>query len=265
MAVQCANSQSTTIGNHSAPICGLYWIRQMSMLMSLGFDHLIKFWKIDCNPIFQAEFKLPLKTATCSLSFPYLLLGSIETTVAFVNLSKLPNLLLPKLEHYKSVGIERFSKFNCCKVQAKGNVAVLGTVDGRATTMNFKESGNGEFEVVNIYVNKVQKRMEKGITMLLQVDAVDIGVSNSDFCVAIGGTEELGIYNHIRRAKVKTLVSASQTAATTAVSFSPKHDYIAYAVGSDWLKGIYELETMKRPKIGVVKLSSADMSSFTGR
>lgn len=54
VAVQCLNSQSTTLGTHSAPICGLYWIKQMRILMSLGFDQVIKFWKIDCNPVFQA-------------------------------------------------------------------------------------------------------------------------------------------------------------------------------------------------------------------
>lgn len=105
VAVQCQNSQATTIGNHTAPICGLFWIREMNMLMSLGFDNLIKFWKLDCNPIFQAEFKLPCKTATCSFSFPYLLIGSIETTVAFINLSKLPNLIVPKAEHYRKIEI----------------------------------------------------------------------------------------------------------------------------------------------------------------
>lgn len=150
-------------------------------------------------------------------------------------------------------------------MQAKGNVAVLGTIDGRAVILNFKEANNGDFEVTNNYVIRAQKRVVVGTTLYTQVDAIDIGISNSDFFVAIGGSEDLGIYNHYKKLKVKNLTPSSQSGASTAVSFSPKYDYVAFAVGSDWLKGIYELETVKRAKIGVAKLSNTDMLSFTTR
>jgi hypothetical protein len=44
---------------------------------------------------------------------------------------------------------------------------------------------------------------------------------------------------------------------------NPKMDLVVYATGSDWLKGLYELETLKKPKIAVVKLSNSDLREWT--
>lgn len=119
-------------------------------------------------------------------------------------------------------------------------MAVLGTVDGRAAIMSFKELNNGDFEVSNI-VSRTQKKTAVGKTLYGQVNAVDIGLSNQDFYFVVGGSEDMGIYNHYRKTKVRVIVQSpiNQTISTTAISFSPNHQYIAYAVGSDWLRGIY--------------------------
>lgn len=34
------------LGTHDAPICGIYWLNQYSLVMTLGFDNLIKFWRV---------------------------------------------------------------------------------------------------------------------------------------------------------------------------------------------------------------------------
>lgn len=184
-------------------------------------------------------------------------------------MSKLPNLIIPKPEQYMKVAIDKFSKFNCSRVHGMCNAAVLGTVDGRALICNFKEGNNGDFELSNNFVSRVQKRPGKNsrnenAQFYTQVDAVDIGIYNSDFFVAIGGSDDLGVYNNYKKSKVQTLAPISQLiGATTAVSFSPGSDYVAFAVGTDWLKGIHELEGMKRARIGVTKLSKNDMLTYT--
>jgi hypothetical protein len=42
--------------------------------------------------------------------------------------------------------------------------------------------------------------------------------------------------------KSKTFVpNSTSTGATTFVKLSPKSDYLVYATGTDWLKGLHEL------------------------
>ena len=55
----------------------------------------------------------------------------------------------------------------------------------------------------------------------------------------IGGSEDLAAYNTGKKTKVKTVASLSTTTgATTAIKISPKVDFIAFATGTDWLKGL---------------------------
>jgi len=69
-----------------------------------------------------------------------------------------------------------------------------------------------------------------------------------------------------RKIKCKTITSStSSIGAVTAVKMSPKLDYVLYATGSDWLKGIHELENPKKPKIGVTRITKPDLNSFTAR
>lgn len=91
-------------------------------------------------------------------------------------------------------------------------------------------------------VSRSQKKSETRSERYGQVNALDIGKYKYDSFAIIGGTEDLAAYNTNKRTKVKTLSSSStSTGATTAVKISPKVDYVAFATGTDWLKGLNEL------------------------
>jgi hypothetical protein len=73
-----------------------------------------------------------------------------------------------------------------------------------------------------------------------QVNCVDIGYHNYETFCLIGGSDDLSSYNTNKRNKGNTYSTASTSiGATTAVRLSPKLDYIVYANGSDWTKGIH--------------------------
>jgi hypothetical protein len=102
--------------------------------------------------------------------------------------------------------------------------------------------------------------------MFGQVNCVEIGIHSYSPYLVIGGTDDLSVYNYAKKSKAKTICNANSTiGATTAVRLSPKSDYIAYATGSDWLKGLHELETLKKPKITVWKLTNSDLSEFISK
>ena len=80
----------------------------------------------------------------------------------------------------------------------------------------------------------------------------------------IGGTEDLSSYNLAKKIRVKGIAaSSSSTGASTAVRLSPKLDYIIYATGSDWIKGLNELDNITKPKIGGMKILSSDLRELT--
>lgn len=75
--VNMADNAIARLGGHEAPICGIFFVKQKNIVISLGYDNLILFWSLEesnSKPIF--EVKLGLKTHTCSFDYPYLLIGS---------------------------------------------------------------------------------------------------------------------------------------------------------------------------------------------
>ena len=75
-----------------------------------------------------------------------------------------------------------------------------------------------------------------------QVNTVDLGYYNYSHFTLVGGTEELATWNISKRNKGANIsVSTSSVGAATASKIHPKQDLIAYATGTDWCKGMYEL------------------------
>jgi hypothetical protein len=115
-------------------------------------------------------------------------------------------------------------------------------------------------------VSKVQKKLDTRHTLYGQVNCVDIGYASYESFAFVGGTENLESYNLTAKNKVDTITSASSSiGATTAVRISPKQDFVVYATGTDWTKGIHELESLKRPKIALIKLTQGDIKKLTMR
>jgi hypothetical protein len=93
---------------------------------------------------------------------------------------------------------------------------------------------------------------------------VDLGYYNYETFCLIGGSDDLSSYNILKKSKGNTYSNASSSVgACTAVRLSPRLEYIVYATGSDWTKGIHELENMKKPKICVSKLTTSDLKDLS--
>lgn len=232
------------MGWHDAPICGLFWLKEKGCLLSLGFDNLVRFWTLEGGNKPQMEITLPLKTHTASMDYPYLLIGSADSTVSIVNLKNLPNVKFPRNpEDYMKVSIEKFSRFNCSRII--GNDAkkiAVGTVDGRSSIFSFKETYDGFSIIGDPLVSRSQKTTNSRTALYGQVNCVDLGYMSYEVFALIGGTEDLTAYNIVKRSKGNTYsTSNSSTGAATAMRLSPKLDYLVYATGTDWNKGIHEL------------------------
>lgn len=142
----------------------------------------------------------------------------------------------------------------------------MGTIDGRTLFFSFKEGYNGRYELIAPFVARVQKNMIRNTTFFGQVNCVDIGYYNYEIFTVVGGTEDTVIFNTNKRSKAKNVVTSSGIiGATTAARVSPRNDFIAFATGCDWLKGLYELENIKKPRVSVARLSNADLNECTSK
>jgi hypothetical protein len=52
-------------------------------------------------------------------------------------------------------------------------------------------------------------------------------------------------------------------ATVTAGTISYDGEYVFYATGSDWIKGLDELSEVKKPKLYAIKISTSDVSGTT--
>ena len=70
-----------------------------------------------------------------------------------------------------------------------------------------------------------------------------------------GGTEETGVYDLLRDKKARTITT---NLTTTCVRMNPDCEYLVYGVGSDWMKGMEEMEQSKKCRLIGMKISSSD-------
>ena len=104
---------------------------------------------------------------------------------------------------------------------------------------------------------KHQKKTPHHYSLTGQVNSVDISVKDRKYCFcAIGGSEDGGMHEINKNRKLKNLTNSSTV---TAVKVSPDSEYVVFALGSDWAKGLNELTESKKPKLIGMRLNSSDI------
>lgn len=76
------------LGSHAAPICKVVWVEKYEVVVTFGYDCLIKVFTLkpqNQNSFQVSEYKLPTKTFTASFSHPYFLIGSQDSKIAVIN------------------------------------------------------------------------------------------------------------------------------------------------------------------------------------
>ena len=109
----------------------------MELVITLAYDNLIKCFnfQLENNTYQKAEFKLPNKTFSAALDFPFLLICSNESKVGIIAMESIQNIKIP--QRYDDIGIDQYSKCSCCSICAPENKIAVGSVDGTFCLANF--------------------------------------------------------------------------------------------------------------------------------
>jgi hypothetical protein len=94
------------------------------------------------------------------------------------------------------------------------------------------------------------------------VNCLDIGFKDKYEFVLYCGTTETGIYNPDKNLKLKTITTNEKS--VTSVAISPECEYYVYCFGSDWCKGLEELNTYSAVKINVGRINTSDVNGSGG-
>ena len=131
----------------------------------------------------------------------------------------------------------------------------MGTCDGRTFHTSFKKESFDNFSYQEGEVILSQKKTLPNYQKLIgSVNAIDYCRKNNNEICLIGGTQNLcPTYLKSKRNGLTITEASKSIGATTAARFSPTLDYIAFATGTDWNKGIKELEGIKKPIVSVIR------------
>ena len=143
----------------------------------------------------------------------------------------------------------------CSSIHAGEKKIAFGTVDGMLIFTDFAISYNG-VKIEKPVQTKLQKKSTHHSSLMGQMNSVDISCKDrKHFFCFYSGSEETGMFEITKNKKIKNITTANSV---TAVKVSPDSDFLLYACGSDWLKGLDELNDAKKAKLVGVKLTSSD-------
>lgn len=264
-AVDMSNNQSAAIGSHDSAICKVFWINEYDLLVSLGYDQKMKFWNMQNSGNFLAkEFDLPFKTHTAAYDYPYLMIGTADSKIGFMNISSLPNLKIPDNNSWFDI-IEIGSKFTCAVIKARGKFFAFGCSDGRCSISNFEDGYNGIRPVIDPSKKMMSKSQKKETSynhspLYGQVNDIDIGFDGNSEYLVIVGSEDIAFFNLAKREKPRRVKTKG-----TAGKVSLDEKYFYYAEGNDWCEGMNEFKKPLKAKVEAVKFTRTELDSLIAK
>jgi WD40 repeat protein len=143
MACELGSMNMIPIGFHESPICKVFYCKERSFLISLGYDKLIRFWDLNQALVCQMQIQLPHKTFTACYDFPYLIIGSEGGLLASINVATITATTTITPDTFKNFSIDKASKLISSSVNAAASRVLLGTADGKAHQFDIKNTENG--------------------------------------------------------------------------------------------------------------------------
>lgn len=186
--IRMVNLQTKQVGmfaRHNAAIRDVYWIDQMNILVSFGFDQVMNFWDPNNNvsPVFTVN--LQYKTVATAFDYPYVLICSEGERYSVIKIDQ-PNLI--NQPRYYDCHLGPSSKILSCDINAKTKGWLIATVDGRGNYGTFYDLPNNQVDPSNSVVCfKAQKKEEYVKNFLLQVNSCGFNPERPEVIFIAGG------------------------------------------------------------------------------
>ena len=239
-------NRNQIVGKHEIGCKELVWVPNLNVLMSGGWDGKLHIWDMRSpNPVLSCD--LGKRVYTMSMSFPLLVVGCSDRMVSYFNLNKLGQSFQPEatFESHLKYQTRRIATF-----PEKDGYAI-GSIEGRVAIkyidLNRQPEINQETKTMNMK-DDFAFRCHRNNEEVFAINDIAFNPAYGTFCSG-GGDGSWIIWDKDSRSRLKQGVIQSK-APITALDYSPNGDYLAYASGYDWSKGV-AYEGTFTPKLSI--------------
>lgn len=212
------SNQIMPIAKHDAPIKTCHWIPSLQMLMTGGWDKLLKFW--DCRqqqPV--GQFTLPERVYAADVLGDMALIATADRHVVGYTLQGGPRQVYSRQTNKLKLATR------CIAVLPTRDGFAVGSVEGRVGIQYFDDSRTSD--------NFTFKCHNDGDNFFC-VNSMTFHPRHGTF--ATGGSDaKLFFWDKNSRMRLKTLPNAP--ASITCTRFNMDGSLLAYSYGYDWHKG----------------------------
>jgi hypothetical protein len=100
-----------------------------------------------------------------------------------------------------------------------------------------------------------KKNIPSKRSLFAQLNSVDVGCYDGKPFIGVASTLESTLINPFTKYKIVSFSNEDREGASTAIKISPNLDFVVVCTGSDWTKGLAELECLRKPRVIVSRLT----------
>lgn len=260
-AFDVSTGKSMLIGTHDAPVHSVYWIEQMNVLMTMSFNQQIKFWQLN-NPSPALALTTEHKIFVSDFNFPFVFLGMNNEQLALFDINQIQS-----FQNGKVVGnflTPLGTQTNSLSLFPRNDGYGIGSIDGRANLSSFsKDSYSNSYKSVSKMTFKCHK-IEEGnnVNILLPVHSIGFHPNSKSFVFTAGGDGCINYWDYEAKNKIKSF--NFKGAPVTRAKISDDGQFMAYALGYDWQKGIWGMDPNVKPRICVHAITENELKYNAG-
>jgi hypothetical protein len=89
----------------------------------------------------------------------------------------------------------------------------------------------------------------------VQLNSVDVAFYDGRPFIGVASSSESTLINPFTKYKIVSFSNEDREGASTAIKISPNLEFVAVCTGSDWSKGLGELQCLRKPRVIVSRLT----------
>ncbi|KRX10954.1 WD40-repeat-containing domain [Pseudocohnilembus persalinus] len=260
------NQQVNNFGSHTSGISGVFWSQQNQVIITTGFDGMVKIWSMNNQNGPVQQINLNKKIYCAAYSQDFLIMGLQQEKICIEHVSNLMrnNVTAP----FDSSHLGQTSQISSIQITAtniqQNNIELffaVASIDGRANVSTYKSQGN-QFKQDSVITFKCHKEDKqegnKKISQLYPVNGIGFNPLSRDFVYTAGSDGKIIYWDINKKQKIKSFQYGNSP--ITCCKVSPDGQFMAYALGYDWHGGVELYNQFKTFRIACHQISQAELS-----
>ena len=249
--IDCQKNILTKIGEHKYGCREVIFLDKFNLLLSGGYDGIIKLWDLRANQAPITTFQFNNKIYTVSYAKNLLVVGLSENLLSYFNLG---NLQKSKFQPELIYNSHMKAQIKKVAVLKDGDGYIEGSSKGKVAVkyIDFNNPGfdyqNNEIKSEKDYSFRCHKELKDNAINSYIINDIAVNPEYGTICTA-EGNGYYKIWDVAKRAWLYDRKNFTDKTPLTACEYNLNGDLLAYASGYDWSKGAQVAHLYSKPKI----------------